>query len=306
MSSSNSPDDNSYIHEIPEDDEVIYDTTKSWVNTMMSNMGVCPFTSGSDMAGLPMGKVFYEIERTNLAESLYEKYWNEVVRVEKSNERDLSTTLLICPNYSIQNIEMFENFSNTLTQPLEPLKVEDLIQLVFFHPVWTFRDGGDRAGPMAAANYARRSPWPMINILRTRQVRTAQRGIPTGLVYQQNEKTLNKVGSQDLEKMLRERKWDKLEDFTVNRRDYEALRVAQEMQAGGTTASSKPEYDVASDVTPVANKAIDDNAAQNANMLKVVLQALDKRLESQKPLSGPETSVTVMATDYLIQVLQES
>ena len=85
MSSSNSPDDNSYIHEIPEDDDVIYDTTKSWVNTMMSNMGVCPFTSGSDMAGLPMGKVFYEIERTNLAESLYEKYWNEVVRVEKSN-----------------------------------------------------------------------------------------------------------------------------------------------------------------------------------------------------------------------------
>jgi hypothetical protein len=56
---------------------------------------------------------------------------------------------------------------------------------VFFHPLWTFRDGGARFGDGAAANYARRSPWPMINILRTSQVRAAQRGIPTGLVYTQ-------------------------------------------------------------------------------------------------------------------------
>ncbi|MEC8291701.1 MAG: DUF1415 family protein, partial [Pseudomonadota bacterium] len=39
--------------------------------------------------------------------------------------------------------------------------------------------GGERGGEGAAANYARRSPWPMINILRTNQVRSAQKGIPT-------------------------------------------------------------------------------------------------------------------------------
>ena len=34
-----------------------------------------------------------------------------------------------------------QSFSNTLTQPLEPLKLEEDIQLVFFHPDWVFRDG---------------------------------------------------------------------------------------------------------------------------------------------------------------------
>ena len=80
---------------------------------------------------------------------------------------------------------------------------KDLLQLVFFHPEWTFRDGRQRSGSASAANYARRSPWPMINILRTTQVRAAQKGIPTGLVYKQNEKTLSNVGVDTLETCLR-------------------------------------------------------------------------------------------------------
>lgn len=37
----------------------------------------------------------------------------------------------------------------------------------------------------------------------------------------------------------------------------------------------------------------------------VIIQALQKRIESGKPLSGPETSVTVMAADILIKALEE-
>lgn len=52
---------------------------------------------------------------------------------------------------------------------------------------------------MGAANFARRSPWPMINILRTPQVRAAQKGVPTGQVYKQNEERLSAVGTTTLE-----------------------------------------------------------------------------------------------------------
>jgi hypothetical protein len=52
---------------------------------------------------------------------------------------------------------------------------------------------------MGAANFARRSPWPMINILRTPQVRAAQKGVPTGQVYKQNEERLTAVGTTTLE-----------------------------------------------------------------------------------------------------------
>lgn len=88
-----------------------------------------------------------------------------------SNDREVSTTLLIIPEFSIGNIEAFTAFTDTLTHPLEPLGLEKLIQLVYFHPQWVFRDGADRMGEGSAANFARRSPYPMINILRTNQVR---------------------------------------------------------------------------------------------------------------------------------------
>jgi hypothetical protein len=91
---------------------------------MMSDMGVCPFTSGAEMAGLPMGKVYYTVDRITKMEEMYASYWKEVVRVEQSPEKELSTTLLIAPEFCINNVEIFENFSNSLTQPLESLEVE--------------------------------------------------------------------------------------------------------------------------------------------------------------------------------------
>ena len=91
---------------------------------MMSDMGVCPFTTGSELAGLPIGKIYYTTDRCTSVEEMYWSYWKEVVRVETMPEKDLSTTLLIAPNFCHDNIELFEDFSNSLTRPLESLKLE--------------------------------------------------------------------------------------------------------------------------------------------------------------------------------------
>ena len=292
------------VNRIPDDDDEIIQTTQVWVDKLMSDMGICPFTSGADMAGLPMGPVYYTVDRSTTMEDMYARYWKEVVRVEQNPEKDLSTTLLIAPEFCIDNIELFESFSNTLTQPLTALGIEDLIQLVFFHPQWTFRDGSERSGIGAAANYARRSPWPMINILRTKQVRAAQRGIPTGLVYQQNEKTLTAIGAEKLETMLRLRDWSDIRDIQVNRRDMEALRVAQDFQQTGKLASKDTSFEY--DATPAANK-VHRSQIEGGNMVNVLKDALGKRLGKDDgtvtPLSGPETSATVMASDFLLKEL---
>jgi len=291
---------------VPPDDETIENITRKWVDRLMSSMGICPFTSGPDLAGMPMGNVFYTTDRSTEVEDVYARYWKEVVRVEQSNEKDLSTTLLITPEFSMSNVEGFENFSNTLTQPLESLEIENLLQLVFFHPRWTFRDGGDRMYEEggSAANYARRSPWPMINILRTNQVRAAQKGIPTGLVYQQNEKTLNKVGVNELEKCLRLRDWDSLEDEKVNRRDHEALRVAQDMQQSETGEVNAEDLTLEFDNTPKANK-MDRSQVEGGDIVNVVLEALKKRVCQGTYLTGQETSATLLATDFLIKQLDD-
>ena len=306
------------VDKIPDDDAKIIDISKRWVDKLMSDMGICPFTNGPDMAGLPLGKVRYTIERCTSIEGMYARYWKEVALVEESDERDLSTTLLIGPEFCMDHLELFESFSNTLTQPLAGMGLEELLQLVFFHPHWIFRDGGkNRQSPEgAAANYARRSPWPMINILRTSQVRTAQRGIPTGLVYQQNEKTLGKIGSDELECMLRLRDWSPIVD-KVNRREMEALRVAQDFQKTGVVDDK--DTSLAYDSTPAAHK-VDAKEVDEGNLVNVIKQALEKRLGNAttttttptgssdavgkiQALSGPETSATLMATDFLLQEL---
>lgn len=294
-------------NKVPGSDDTLIEITKKWVNKLMSDMGVCPFTSGAEMAGLPMGKVYYTVDRCSSMEDMYASYWKEVVRVEQTNEKELSTTLLIAPEFCLDNIELFDTFSNSLTHPLEALQIEDLLQLVFFHPEWTFRDGGDRSGMGSSANYARRSPWPMINILRTKQVRAAQKGIPTGLVYQQNEKTLTKIGTKSLEKMLRLRDWSDIADLKVDRKDLEALRVAQDLQTTGSVADE--DTSVVYDSTPAANK-VDRAEIEGGNIANVILQALEKRLAGGEDgngayLSGAETSVAMMASEFLLEHLDE-
>jgi len=54
----------------------------------------------------------------------------------------------------------------------------------------------------------------MINLLRTPQVRAAQKGIPTGSVYDTNEKNLATVGPDALRQMLEAREWVGLEGRT--------------------------------------------------------------------------------------------
>jgi hypothetical protein len=292
---------------VPDDDEVLLRTTKSWVQTFMSDMGICPFASSSEAAGLPVGPVHYEIDRSSTVEDIYTKFWEEVIRVEQQKETVVSTTLLICPEFFLDNVELYESFSTTLTQSLTALGIDDLIQLVFFHPHWSFRDGGERSGTGMAANYARRSPWPMINILRTTQVRKAQRGIPTGLVYKQNEKTLGQVGANDLEVMLRLRDWDKLSEFSVNRREFDALKIAKDIQETGEV--SQKDMSLSHDATPAANK-VDRKQVEDGDLVNVLKQALEKRLgieegKSIEQLTGPETSATAMATEFLMQELDD-
>ena len=180
-----------------------------------------------------------------------------------------------------------------------------MLQLVFFHPEWTFRDGGERSGVGSAANYARRSPWPMINILRTTQVRAAQKGIPTGLVYQQNEKTLTSIGTDSLERMLRLRDWSDIEGMKVDRKDMEALRVAQDLQSTGVV--NEKDTSVVYDSTPAANK-VDRNQVDGGDIVNVILQALEKRLtggkDGEMKLSGAETSAAMMASDFLLEHLE--
>lgn len=215
------------VFPIEEDDNVILRDSKEWVRAMIADFGICPFTIDPERAGIPMGGVRYTVSRSKDIDEAFLRYWEEVEALLSSSEKEMATILLIFPEIELfGNFELFEAYCDTLSDALETIDFEKEIQLVFFHPKYQFRDGQARAGEdMGAANFARRAPWPMINILRTPQVRAAQKGIPTGLVYKQNEERLSEVGAGVLEKMLYDRKWEGLPAHSAHAK---SMRVREE------------------------------------------------------------------------------
>eukprot|EP01038_Epipyxis_sp_PR26KG_P005370 gene5370-7448_t len=208
------------IFPVEEDDIILLTDTKEWVRKVIADFSVCPFTMDPNRAGIPMGGVRYSISRATTPEEAFLRYWEEVQILINTHEKVMSTTLLVFPEIELfGNYELFESFCECLSDALSPssMALEKDIQLVFFHPKFQFRDGQARTGAeQGSPNFARRSPWPMINILRTNQVRAAQKGVPTGLVYKQNEERLSEIGTKTLEKMLYCRDWSALPSHQVH------------------------------------------------------------------------------------------
>lgn len=146
--------------------------TVQWVEGVIVHMKVCPFSSSVDKAGLPVGGVTYPICHSSSAEGVYKAFWSELCDMLVLNERDRATVLLMTPYFAMYAPGFFDAFADTLNGALGSLGLERYTQLVFFHPEYTFRDGKQRNGMNedAAANFARRSPYPMVNLLRTPQV----------------------------------------------------------------------------------------------------------------------------------------
>ncbi len=223
---------------VEEDDEVVLMDTKRWVNTVMADFGVCPFTIDDNKAGIPMGGVRYTVSRAKTTEEAFLAFWEDTLALLEAPEKEMSTVLLIFPELELFcDTEHFDSYCECLGDALSAgsMNMEKELQLVFFHPKFVFRDGQARTGAeMGAANFARRGPWPMVNILRTPQVRAAQKGIPTGQVYIQNEQRLNEVGAGRLEEMLFNRDWEGLPSHAhkAKKTREKAERIMRKVRSG--------------------------------------------------------------------------
>ena len=75
--------------------------------------------------------------------------------------------------------------------------------------------------------------------------------------------------------MLRLRDWADVEGMKVDRKDMEALRVANDLQVEGVVQEKDTSF--AFDSTPAANK-VDKSLIDGGNMVNVIQQALEIRL----------------------------
>ena len=127
-------------------DEAVVAATRAWVEGIICQVKVCPFSATADRAGLPQGGVTYPLTHARIGEEMYEAFWKQVLELQAADERTLSTVLLVAPRFATYSPDGFDAFADTLNTALARLRVEDYIQLVFFHPKYTFRDGQDRLG----------------------------------------------------------------------------------------------------------------------------------------------------------------
>lgn len=124
-----------------------------------------------------------------------------------------------------------------------------------------------------------------------------------------NEKTLSRIGTEQLERMLRLRDWSEVAGMKVDRRDMEALRVANDLQVNGAVKEEDTSF--VFDSTPAANK-VDRSRIDGGDMANVIIQALEIRLGKRNtragampssPLNGAQTSAAMMASDFLLEEL---
>ena len=266
-SSASSEESKQLIFPIEQNDDIVLADSRRWVNAVIGDFGVCPFTMNSERAGVPMGGVRYAISRTTNIDEAFYRYWQEIHTLLAANERDIATTLLIFPEIELfGDFELFEAYCECLSDSLcsSAMGFENEIQLVFFHPKYQFRDGQARSGnDQGAANFARRAPWPMINLLRTRQVRNAQKGVPTGIVYKQNEERLNAVGAEVLGKMLFQRNWAGLpvhSSAKLWKKVQEATGISLEDPANPASSPSAP----TEGKCPVPHQTVDSSLTDTA------------------------------------------
>eukprot|EP00953_Heterococcus_sp_UTEX-ZZ885_P010620 6201-Heterococcus_DN1.PRE.2 len=93
---------------VPDSDAEILQITKAWNQAVITGMGVCPFAVSAEKAGLPVGGIHYPISHASTAESVYRDYWAEVQYLLGSDEREVSTTLLVTPHFGLENVEAFD------------------------------------------------------------------------------------------------------------------------------------------------------------------------------------------------------
>eukprot|EP01038_Epipyxis_sp_PR26KG_P008988 gene8988-12123_t len=251
----------------------ILSDTKSFVKAMISDFFICPFTNGAEKAGVPRGNIRYAISKATTINEAYYDYWNEVEILLSANVKDISTVLLVYP-YLFTDFSRYSEFTDSLDTALsdetssgKDFQFSTCINNVYFHPDFKFYDkeaqvvvvfdeNGDVIGTsdeiVSPISYARRSPYPIVNILRSGMVKASQKNIPEGKIFNANKIRLESVGSDVLQDML-------------NRRDWSQLPVVSPAAAIGVI--SKVKYDELQALSN--NEETSDNNNNNNNKQKI-------------------------------------
>jgi len=139
----------------------------TWVQEAVIGLNLCPFASKVEKEQ----RVRYVLSEAQNEEQLYFDFAHEMIQMENVESEVLSTTLLV-PVRILSNFEEFNDFVHWLNDILEELKINHIVQIASFHPEYQF----DNKKKDDITNFTNRSPYPVIQILRQKEVTSAIEG----------------------------------------------------------------------------------------------------------------------------------
>lgn len=168
--------------------------TKYWLEKIVIALDLCPF------ARIPFEKGQIRLVECHEAgeEEQVGFFLSELEFLNQAEPADISTTLIVYPKAS-SDFGEFNDFVGDLEFMLEEAGIDDIFQLVAFHPKFVFEhlDSNHRG------NYVNRSPYPVLHILRADEIASALKNPKDGeMISFNNDKKLHGLSQESFEQLF--------------------------------------------------------------------------------------------------------
>lgn len=150
------------------DDRKAKAAAERWLDDQVIGLDLCPFARAPRRAGT----VWFASSAATHPDDLVADAGIELAGLAELPESERSTTLLLAPR--LTDLEAFQEAVGGVEALIEAAGVEELFQVVGFHPEAVYED----ADPADPANAAARAPVPVIHLLRADAVERAVRDHP--------------------------------------------------------------------------------------------------------------------------------
>lgn len=168
--------------------------TMAWARIVVVGLKLCPFAADA----LDSGTVRMAVTSAANPGAFGQVVNAEVARVVRTAPEELSTTLIVAPEFCTRDFEAFYEFCCALEEEIEADEgLVDEVMVAGFHPAHAWGGVGDDD----AVNFDKRAPYPIVNILRARVVDgLVEQGRTLGIL-ERNQRTLESVGTEGLRRL---------------------------------------------------------------------------------------------------------
>lgn len=173
------------------DSQAVSAAVKWWLDTFVVGMNLCPF-AGPEIA---QNRVRLVVSEASDEDTLLAALQEEVLALVA--DATTETTLLVHP-LVLDDFLDYNDFLGVCDRLLQDMNAEGELQIASFHPQYRFAE----TATDAPENYANRSPYPLLHILRESSVSRAVDAHPNvDQIPENNIARLNELGTTRLHEL---------------------------------------------------------------------------------------------------------